>query len=75
MTVTTIKVSTELRDQLKEQAAAEHRTLGEHLAHLAERAERDRRFARLREQIARTSPEDMASYRTETEWWDLVENG
>ena len=36
MTATTIKVSRETRDRLKAQAARHHRTLGEHLARLAE---------------------------------------
>ncbi len=70
MTLTTIKVTTELRDQLKELARAGNRTLGEELQFLVERADRDRRFEELREAMARTSPEDMASYREETAWWD-----
>lgn len=74
MTATTIKVSRELRDKLKEQAQAEHRTLGEHLAHLAANADQERRFEQLREAIARTSPEDMASYREETAWWERAVN-
>ena len=74
MTATTIKVSRELRDKLKEQAQAENRTLGEHLAYLSANADQERRFEQLREAIARTSPEDMASYREETAWWDRAVN-
>lgn len=70
MTVTTIKVSSELRDRLKEQAAAERRTLGEQLEYLVSREEKDRDFEALRRAIAETSAEDMASYREETAWWD-----
>jgi len=70
MTVTTIKVSTELRDRLKEQAHAERRTLGEQLEYLLSREEKDRDFEALRIAIAQTSPEDMASYREEAAWWD-----
>jgi hypothetical protein len=75
MTLTTIKVTTEVRDLLKEQAAAEHRTLGEQIEYLVERGERARRFERLRQEIAATPPELMASYREETAWWDALENG
>ena len=68
--MTTIKVTRELRDRLKEQAAAEHRTLGEQLEHLVARAERTRRFAEMRESMANMTEEDWKSYREETEWWD-----
>lgn len=73
--MTTIKVSGELRDRLKEYAGEAGLTLGSYLEKLLAREERERRFAQLRDEIARTSPEDMASYRAETEWWDAVENG
>lgn len=75
MTMTTIKVSTDLRDRLKEQAASEQLTMNSYLEKLLEREERARRFARLREQMANTSEEDWKSYREETEWWDALENG
>ncbi|WP_051298041.1 hypothetical protein [Brevibacterium album] len=75
MTATTIKVPRELRDRLKEQAAAESRTLGQHLAHLAGLADRERRFAELERATAATSAEDMASYRAETAWWDRAAGG
>lgn len=69
---TTIKVSNELRDRLKVQAAAHGRTLGEHLAVLADQWDREARFARLRAQIAATPPEEMASWRQEFRWWDTM---
>lgn len=72
MTLTTIKVSTAVRDRLKAQARAEHRTLGEQLEHLVELADRDLRFEQMRQAISRTSPEDLASYREETAFWDSV---
>jgi len=70
MTMTTIKVSRELRDRLKEQAELEHRTLGEQLEYFVERAERTQRFAQLREEMAKMTDEDWKSYREETQWWD-----
>lgn len=47
MTLTTIKLSMELRDRLKRQAADHRRTLGEHLDALATEEERRRRLADL----------------------------
>lgn len=70
--MTTIKVTTEVRDRLKAQAAAAHRTLGEHLARLADDADRDRRFEAMRLAMARTSPAELADYRAETAWWDAA---
>ena len=69
MTTTTIKVDRAVRDRLKAQAAAEHRTLGDHLAHLADLAERRARLEQLREAMERTSDADLASYRAETSEW------
>lgn len=65
MTATTIKVDTALRDRLKAQAAEEGRTLGEHLTALAEREDRRRRMAALREAIAATPASSMQEYRAE----------
>ncbi len=72
---TTIKVSNEVRDRLKGQAALAHRTLGQHLEYLAGLGEREARMAGLRAAIRATSPEDLASYREETGVWDRIENG
>jgi len=66
---TTIKVSNELRDRLKAQAAGHGRTLGQHLASLADHEDREARFARLRRQIAATPPEEMERYREESRAW------
>lgn len=73
MTSTTIKVSAEVRDQLKRQAAAEQRTLGAHLAYLAELGERESRIHRLRAAIDATPASDLESYRAETREWDRIE--
>ncbi|MGC5628679.1 hypothetical protein ACPYO6_10595 [Georgenia sp. Z1344] len=71
MTVTTIKVTAETRDRLKGQAAASGRTLGEYVAHLADKADRDARFAEIRAAHDSTSPEMMESYwRESREWLD-----
>jgi predicted transcriptional regulator len=75
MTSTTIKVSTEIRDQLKRQAAAQHRTLGAHLAHLAQLGERESRMHRLGAAIKATPVSDLESYRDETREWDQIERG
>lgn len=74
MSPTTIKVSRELRDLLKRQAAEEHRTLGEHLAYLASLADKQHRFDRLRAKVDATSPDDLASYRQEAEWWESAQD-
>ncbi len=72
---TTIKVSNEVRDQLKRQAASANRTLGQQLEYLAGLGEREVRMARLRDSIKATSPEDLASYRREIETWNRLEQG
>ncbi|MGN6250789.1 MAG: hypothetical protein ACTHNS_03125 [Marmoricola sp.] len=75
MTSTTIKVTAEVRDRLKVQAAREHRTLGEHLGHLADLADREQRFDALRNAMATTSAEEMSSYAEEVAAWDDLERG
>ena len=70
---TTIKVANDVRDRLKAQAAAAHRTLGEHLAYLADVEERSARLAAMREAIAATLPEAMESYRAELDAWQRLD--
>lgn len=70
---TTIKVSNEVRDRLKDQAALAHRTLGQHLEHLANLGERETRMAALGAAIRATSPEDLGSWHEETDAWDRIE--
>ncbi|MFT4215777.1 MAG: hypothetical protein QM619_01120 [Micropruina sp.] len=74
MTLTTIKVNREVRDLLKRQAAAAHRTLGDHLAHLAALADKQQRIERLRAEIDATPASDLASYREETQWWESAQD-
>ena len=70
---TTIKVPNDVRDQLKAQAAAAHRTLGEHLAHLANLEERSARFTAVRAAIASTPLEAIKSYRAEVAEWERLD--
>lgn len=72
---TTIKVSNELRDRLKAQAAEQGLTIGDHLAALADEADRRERFARLRRQIAATPPALRSTYLDEVGAWDAVAGG
>lgn len=74
MSSTTIKVSRDLRDLLKRQAADEHRTLGEHLAYLASLADKRRRFEKLRAEIDATPSRDVETYRQETDWWESAQD-
>jgi antitoxin MazE7 len=71
---TTIKVSNDVRDQLKGQAALAHRTLGQHLAYLARLGEREARMASLRAAVNATSSEELVSYREETRAWDRIDS-
>ena len=75
MTPTTIKVSHDVRDRLKGQAALAHRTLGQHLEYLAGLGEREVRMASLRAAIKATAAEDLVSYAEETRAWGSIENG
>lgn len=70
---TTIKVSDELRDRLKEQAARDGLTLGAHLAHLADAEDRRWRLQLLKSAIEESSSEDAASHAAETEGWERTE--
>jgi hypothetical protein len=70
---TTIKVSAEVRDRLKAQAHAAHRTLGQHLAHLADLGDRAERFASLRAAIQTTPPAVTAEYEAEVRAWSTVD--
>ena len=68
---TTIKVDRELRDVLKKQARAHGRTLGEHLASLAEAEEHRERLAAMRAAMAANPPDDV--YRDEARSWQSDE--
>jgi hypothetical protein len=70
---TTIKVSDELRDRLKAQAARDRLTLGAHLARLADLEDRHRRLRDLKAAVAATSGEDLATHAAETAAWETAE--
>lgn len=65
--MTTIKVPAELRDELKRQAAAERRTLAQHLARLSAQEARRMRFDEMREAMRRNPPDE--DYLREAEEW------
>lgn len=73
MTTTTIKLRSDVRDRLKAQANAANRTLGEHVAHLADLADRETRLASLRAAIGRTPEALLESYRAETDEWSSID--
>ncbi|MDR2381970.1 MAG: hypothetical protein LBE08_12535 [Bifidobacteriaceae bacterium] len=73
MTMTTIKVDSALRDRLKRQAAASGRTLGAHLAAMADMADRQAAMGALRRAIATTPPDLMDSWRQEAAGWEQAE--
>lgn len=70
---TTIKVSDELRDRLKEQAARDGLTLGAHIAHLADAEDRRWRLSQLKAAIARSATEDVESHAAESADWERTE--
>lgn len=71
--LTTIKVPGEVRDRLKAQAGAAGQTLGQYLADVADQAERQQRFRRLKEQMAATRPADRESWARESAEWEGAE--
>ena len=70
---TTIKVSDELRDRLKAQAARDGLTLGAHLAHLADADDRRHRLLCLQRAVAETSAEGMQRHAVESAAWERTE--
>jgi len=70
---TTIKVSDELRDRLKAQAALDGVTLGAHLARLADAEDRRLRLRELKIAVARTTSADFRSHAAESAEWERAE--
>lgn len=70
---TTIKVSDELRDRLKEQAGRDGLTLGAHLSRLADAEDRRVRLAELQATIAAQRGTDRESHDAESAAWERAE--
>ena len=70
---TTIKVSDEFRDRLKEQAARGGLTLGAHLARLADAEDRRWRLSGLKAAIERNGAGDSQSHAAESADWERTE--
>ena len=68
MSTTTIKVPVALRDRISADAKAHGQTIAARLEHLISEAERESRFAAVREAYGRLSPDD--DYWEETRSWD-----
>ena len=69
-----MKVSEQLRDRLRAQAARDGRTLGAHLAQLADAEDRRWRLQGLKSAIAHTSAADAESHAAETAEWERLES-
>lgn len=70
---TTIKVSDQLRDRLKAQAARDGLTLGAHLAQLADAEDRRWRFHLLKSAIGAATGSGTPSHAEETADWERTE--
>lgn len=70
MTATTIKISSELRDQLNAEARRRGTTAGSVVEALWTDWQREQRFAAIREAMATAGPEGVASYTEETAAFD-----
>ncbi|MFC9919800.1 ribbon-helix-helix protein [Agromyces binzhouensis] len=70
---TTIKVSDELRDRLKEQAARDGLTLGAHLAHLADEEDRRWRLSSLKAAVSASTAAQADSHARESADWERTE--
>jgi phosphoserine phosphatase len=65
--MTTLKVRAETRDRVKARAGLSGQTLDQAINALLDQADRADRFAALRQAIAATPPDQMESWRHETE--------
>lgn len=66
-TQTTIKVSTETRDQLKRAARAQQCTIDQYLNKLIAIADREQRWDSLRASVAKMTAQDWAEYMAEAD--------
>lgn len=72
MTMTTIKIDSDLRDRINGAAREQGVTAGSFVELLFERWLRDQRFAAMREAMAQTPTEQLDSYRREVALWDTT---
>lgn len=72
MTATTIKVDSALRDRLNEAARNEGMTAGSFVESLFDEWLRKQRFVAIRDAMARTTPDEWASYTDDLEAWDAA---
>lgn len=74
MSLTTIKVDSELRDRLKAEAAREGVPVGRVIESLLEDRARARRFAELKAAMAATPPGQRRSHEDETADWSATDS-
>lgn len=68
--MTTIKVPVELRDRIKEMASQRDETMPSFVEYLLAQELRRQKLDKLRQDIAASSDEDLASWREEVALWD-----
>lgn len=74
MTMTTIKLDSQLRDRLNVVARERGMTTGSLVEDLFESWLREQHFAEVRDAMARTPAQAMASWRDETAQWETTAN-
>ncbi|HEY8720207.1 hypothetical protein [Pengzhenrongella sp.] len=72
MSLTTIKVDSAVRDRLNAEAHRLGLTAGSFVEELLEAWAREQRFAAMRQAMAQTPPDLLASYRAETSAFDAL---
>ena len=72
MTSTTVRITDEMRDTLRQLADEEHETMQTILARALERYRRERMFARADEIYAAMTPEEWVEEEAERALWDTT---
>ncbi|ROS79148.1 toxin-antitoxin system protein [Cellulomonas sp. PhB143] len=72
MTATTIKLDSALRDRLNAESRERGVPVGSFVEELLEAWLREQRFARLRDEMARTDPTERAAHAAEDAAWDAT---
>lgn len=73
MTATTIKIDSELRDQLNAEARARGVPVGSVVEQLWQAWQREQRFAAIRAAMASASPADRERWHAEDESWQAID--